>query len=197
MKTIGLTGGIGSGKTRVAQKWKSLGAFLFDADHEARLLMIGDPMVRKQLVETFGEEVYLSDGNLNKAFLIREAFEKNRVKELNKIVHPAVRQLTRNLIKQHKQKGTRMFVKEAALLLDNGRPTEFSYIVVVDAPEDIRIKRVLDRDNIPESKVRERMAKQLSVEKMKEMADFVIYNNSSAEELEKYAEELYNRIIEI
>ena len=100
MISVGITGGIGSGKTTVASIWESLGATVVYADDLAKQLMQTDPDLKRKLSETFGEETYHSDGSLNKPHLIKEAFHKNRVEELNSIVHPAIRIEAKDLIKK-------------------------------------------------------------------------------------------------
>ncbi|MCH8558694.1 MAG: dephospho-CoA kinase [Balneolia bacterium] len=188
MIIAGITGGIGSGKTTVARVWEKLGARVMYADDIAKQLMVSEESVRTQLKKVFGDGVYLPDGSLNKPYLAEEAFQKGRVEELNSIVHPAVYRYGERLIEQEKARGTALFVKEAALLLKNGRPDGFDFIVVCEADEALRISRVTGRDGSKPAEVKERMAKQQSRDVFRKHADIVIANNGTLRELEEKAE---------
>src|SRR5690606_31629247 len=120
---------------------------------------------------------YLENGELNKTYLAKEAFEKGRVDELNKLVHPAVYRWFQEQKEIEELRGTQVLVREAALLLDKGRPQGFDVIVVVSADDLERVKRVVKRDDSNELDVQSRMAKQLSQNTMRELADIVIENN--------------------
>jgi dephospho-CoA kinase len=196
MKIIGLTGGMASGKSTVAQHWESLGAYVMYADAVAKSLMTEDPALVQQLKETFGEETYLPDGRLNKPHLRREAFEKGRVESLNGLVHPAVYRESRRLMQEKAAEGYPVFVKEAALLLKNGRPEGFDAIVMVDAPEAQRIRRVARRDALPEAEVKSRMQNQQSAEEMRELSDIIIENTGSRSELLEKAETIYQQLLQ-
>ena len=187
MIITGITGGIGSGKTTVARIWESLGAYVMYADDVAKQIMVSDERVQEQLKDVFGDGVYLPDGSLNKPYLAEEAFQKGRVEELNNIVHPAVYRYGEKLIEQEKALGTTLFVKEAALLLKNGRPDGFDFIVVCEADEDLRVSRVTGRDGSKPAEVKERMAKQQSRDVFRKHADIVITNNGTLQELEEKA----------
>lgn len=195
MLKIGITGGIGSGKTTVSKVWESLGAYLIHADAVAKELMASDQSVKDQLIIAFGEESYHPDGSLNKVFLADEAFDKNRVDELNDIVHPAVFKETDQLMKQAEQQGCKAVVYEAAILLQCGRPERLDTIVLVLADEQARIKRVKKRDQVDIKKVENRIKKQENFENLKNKADIVIRNNGSLEELEKKAKEVYEKLM--
>lgn len=195
MKIIGLTGGMASGKSTVAQHWESLGAYVMYADDAAKALMTEDPTLVQQLKETFGEETYLPDGRLNKPHLRREAFEKGRIESLNSLVHPAVYRESRRLMQEKAAEGYPVFVKEAALLLKNGRPEGFDAIVMVDAPEEQRIRRVAERDDLPEAEVKSRMQNQQSAEALRELSDIIIENTGSRSELREKAETIYLQLL--
>ena len=195
MITVGLTGGIGSGKTVIAKIWEKAGALIIDADTLAKTLMVNDESLRTQLIQTFGENVYETDGKLNKSFLIKEAFHKNRVEELNKIVHPAVKRETQRIIKNAQKTGTKVLVKEAALLLKEGRPDGVDYVVWVDAPIEVRIKRASVRDGKDITEVKKRAKNQPSVEEVKHLCDFILTNDGNLKQLEVKALELYDFFI--
>lgn len=197
MISVGLTGGIGSGKSTVADVWKHLGAYVIKADDLAKMLMTHDPKLVKEIKQEFGEESYDSEGRLNRTYLAKEAFEKGQVDKLNKLVHPAVHRATDKLIAEQKKKGTPLFVKEAALLLDHGRPENLDAIVVVDAPRASRIERIKKRDEFSQNDIEARMSKQLDPVKMKEMADFVIQNDEDVDQLIEKAEEIYHKLMKL
>ncbi len=194
MIITGITGGIGSGKTTVAKVWQELGAYVMFADEVAKNLMVSDEKVRSQLIDAFGTDVYKPDGSLNREYLAQEAFQKGRVEELNGIVHPAVYRRGAELIEEQKAKGTRLFVKEAALLLKNGRPDGFDFIVMCEADEEARVSRVTERDGSQPEDVKQRIAKQQNPEELRANADIIITNNGTLEELREKAKAVYNQM---
>lgn len=196
MIIAGITGGIGSGKTTVCREWERLGAYVFYADDEAKKLMVGDKKVIGRIKEIFGNDSYLKDGSLNKKHLIREAFEAGRVEELNKIVHPAVEKEFKAACKRAEQNMYPVAVKEAALLLNNGRPDYLDKVIIVTGDPSMRLKRVMDRDQSTAEKVKERMKHQPDFEKKMHMADFVISNDGSLGDLKAEAEKVYHKITE-
>jgi dephospho-CoA kinase len=195
MISVGLTGGIGSGKSTVADVWKHMGAYVIKADNLAKMLMTHDPRLTEEIIAEFGEESYDADGRLNRAYLAKEAFEKGRVDRLNELVHPAVHRATNKLIAEQKKRESPLFVKEAALLLDHGRPENLDVIVVVDAKRSTRIERIKKRDEFSQDDIEGRMARQLNPEKMKEMADIVIQNDGDVDKLITKAEEVYQQLL--
>ena len=195
MISVGITGGIGSGKTTVARIWESLGATVVYADDLAKQLMQTDPDLKRKLSETFGEETYNSDGSLNKPHLIKEAFHKNRVDELNSIVHPAIRIQAKDLIKKAEREGTELFAYEAAILLNEGRPDYLDVVVLVTSDRENRLARVSERDSVDSSDVEARMAKQPDFSTLTHLVDYTIENNSTLDDLKKRAERLYHSLI--
>ncbi len=196
MISVGLTGGIGSGKSEVAKLWEKRGATVLFADDLAKKLMVTSSEVRKQLTKTFGEDVYDKSGQLNKPFLIREAFEKNRVEELNAIVHPAVYAETERLMGEARRQGCKVFVKEAALLLNNGRPENLDKIVLVDAPQELRVKRVSERDGVSEDEVIARIKKQPDFSRLHHLCDYIIENDGDYLHLREEADRVFDRILQ-
>lgn len=196
MVSAGVTGGIGSGKTAVCRLWEKLGAYVIYADDLAKRLMVEDAILVSHIRNAFGEQAYRHDGSLNREWLSRQAFQQNRVKELNRLVHPRVQQETLQLKEQAKRGGYPLFVKEAALLLAYGRPADLDYVVVVDAPEEQRIKWVSERDRMDEQQVRQRMRHQPSVQDMRQQADIIIENDQAPGHLERQARSVYHRLLE-
>ena len=195
MITAGLTGGIGSGKSTVAREFENLGATVVYADDLAKELMQTDSSLKKKLSATFGEQTYHSDGSLNKPHLINQAFNNNRVDELNAIVHPAIRDESKRLIKKAGARGDNLFVYEAAVLLNQGRPDYLDKVILVTADKELRIKRVMERDGVSRKEVVARMDKQPDFDALRNLADIVIENNRSKRELILRTRELFNSLI--
>lgn len=195
MISIGLTGGIGSGKTTVAKVWESMGAFVLIADDLAKKLMAESPVIKRQIEKEFGKEAYHKDGTLNREYLSKEAFEKNRIEILNSIVHPQVFDEADKIRIKAQREGYHAFVYEAALLLKYGRPASIDFVVVVDAPDDKRVERVAKRDHSNPSDVTGRMNKQADPKSLKRQADYVIENSGTLQELETKARELYSELV--
>lgn len=171
---IGITGGIGSGKTFLAKLFEALGVPVYNADEEAKRLMNSDTRIKKQLIELFGEATY-KDGKLDRTFLAAIVFsDKERLELLNGIVHPIVIQEAKDWAERQT---SRYSLKEAALLFESGSYKELDYTILVKAPMDVRIQRVIKRDGVTEQQVRERISKQLSDEEKLQLADFVIVND--------------------
>ncbi len=195
MVTVGITGGIGSGKSTVCEIWQSLGAYILNADELAKQVMVEHPEVKSELINTFGEDAFKSDGSLNRQHLATEAFEKGRVQELNAIVHPRLPSAAADRMEEAEASGYEVFVYEAALLLENLEPGDLDFVVLVLADEQKRVERVQGRDNSSADKIRQRIQKQRDFEKAADRVDYVIRNNGSLEELEKKAEVIYQNFL--
>jgi dephospho-CoA kinase len=174
MLKIGLTGGIGSGKTAVAGIFNVLGIPVFDADREAKLAMESDPVLAVSIQKVFGSESYIG-GTLNRPFLANLVFnDATKLEQLNALVHPATILAAKNWMDQQMSP---YVIKEAALMFETGSAAQLDYIIGVDAPKHVRIKRVMDRDNVSREAVLARMSRQISeVIKMK-LCDFVVVND--------------------
>ena len=174
MLKIGLTGGIGSGKSTVAKIFNLLGIPVFDADAEAKKIMLLDAGLRKSIVAEFGEEAY-SENELNRAYIANIVFnDPYRLEKLNAIVHPA----TVNAANIWMQNQTTSYViKEAALMFEAGSTINLDFIIGVFSPKNLRIKRVMDRGNITREQVMARMDKQISDEIKMKLCDFVLTND--------------------
>ena len=174
MLKIGITGGIGSGKSIVSNIFKVLGIAVFDADFAAKQIMNENKIVQQHLIDAFGESVFLNN-ELNKKHLANIVFnDAYQLEKLNAIVHPATIEAGNQWVKQQK---TIYILKEAALLFESGSAADLDYIIGVYAPKIVRIKRVMQRDNVNEHAVINRMNKQIDENLKMKLCDFVIIND--------------------
>lgn len=178
MLQVGITGGIGSGKSIVCKIFRTLGVPIYDADSQAKRLMTTDTGLVASIKEEFGEMSYLSNGELNRAYLAEKAFSSNEhTKKLNALVHPAV---AKDYATWAGAQISPYTIKEAALLIESGSYQQLDKLIVVTAPIDLRITRIKKRDPLrSESEIRNIMAKQLSDQEREARADFLIKNNES------------------
>lgn len=173
MKVLGLTGGIGSGKTTVAKMFAEFGVPVYIADDQAKLLMHSDRNVRLKITELFGDNAY-EDGQLNRKFLAEKVFhDKSLLERLNQIVHPAVE---RDFLQWKSLQKTPYVLYEAAILFEKGGYKKCDKTLLITAPREVRIQRVMDRDGVEISEIEARMNHQWSDEKKAKLADFVIVN---------------------
>lgn len=195
MRTLGITGGIGSGKSTVCRIFESLGARVFYADDEAKRLMHEHPAIRTELVEAFGRESYLDDGSLNRLHLADRVFhDEAALRRLNAIVHPRVFEAFEDARRRAEKDGAPLMIKEAAIMFESGGDAMVDAVAVVDAPVDVRIRRVVARDGTTEAAVRARMANQLPPEELRSRADFVIENHGSEDELREQVERVFRAV---
>ena len=175
--SIGLTGGIGSGKSLVADFFKLLGIPVYISDLEAKKLMQTNSLIRENLIEAFGATIYLETGELNRSELAKIIFNnKEALKQVNAIVHPQVRLHYQEWLLKHTE--APYVIQESAILFDTGLYKNFDKIITVTADKDIRINRVVKRDSCTKKSVLERMSKQISEEEKIGKSDFVVYNNN-------------------
>ena len=173
---IGITGGIGSGKTLVSKVFALLGVPVYDADSRAKWIANFHPDVKKEIIEAFGEESYL-DAKLNTRFLAGIVFkDKGKTEKLNSIIHPRVGEDFSNWVAKHSNYP--YLLKEAALMYESDSYKSLDKIIVVSAPMDIRIKRVVLRDpQRTEAEVKDIIDKQLPENEKLGRADFIVYND--------------------
>lgn len=173
MKIIGLTGGIGSGKTTVANFFKELGVPIYIADVEAKKIMNTSVSIKKALISWFGEKSYLNN-ELNRKFIASKVFkDKELLQKLNNIVHPEVDKHFKVWVANQDQS---YVIYEAAIIFENNAQSKFDYTILVTAPEDIKVKRVLNRDESTEQEMRNRMKNQWDDSKKEKLANFIIEN---------------------
>lgn len=192
MKIVGLTGGIGSGKTTIAKWFSEQGIPVYNSDNEAKRLMNESSEIREELIQLFGEDAYLNN-ELNRKFISSKVFEnKDLLEQLNQIVHPAVFKDFKTWIQNQ---NAPFIVKEAAILFESGSYHDCDYIVSVIADEEIRIQRVMERDGISNEQVLSRIKNQWTDELRIVNSDFIIRNNQGLNELKEEFQEVYNKLL--
>lgn len=190
-KLIGLTGGIGSGKSTAAKYFEELGFPVYNSDLRARKLQNENPEVITQIKNVFGEQAYDENG-MNRAFIAKESFQdKEKLKQLNAIVHPAVFKDFEDWIAQQ---DSPYLIKEAAILIESGSYKDCDYIIAVVADQEIRIARTIERDKLTREQVLARINNQLSDKERSEYADFIIDNSQDLTLLYQQVERIVNKI---
>lgn len=176
MKKVGITGGIGSGKSIVCDIFRLLGIPVYPADAHAKRLMEESPDLRASLKATFGDKVYKEDETLDRQYLSGIVFhDATKLEQLNQLVHPAVVRDYAQWVLQFPN--APYTLREAAILLESGTWKDLDAILLVDAPEEMRIKRVMSRDGRKEAEVRAIISRQWPSEKKKEYANYIIEND--------------------
>ncbi len=178
MLKIGITGGIGSGKSTVAQVFAVLGMPIYESDGRAKWLMQHDSQLKASLKEIFGSNAYQPTGVLNRPYIAEQVFgNKEKLENLNALVHPAVELDFETWCFTERSRSAPYILKEAALLFESGTNKGLDKIIAVYAPDELRIIRACERDGIGEEQVRNRMKNQWSQEEVMRLSDMVIYND--------------------
>ncbi len=176
MKIIGLTGGIGSGKTTVCKVFEKLGIPVYYADIQAKLLMTSNFEIKNQLIKRFGVQTYINN-ELNRKYIAEQIFNnKENLNFINSIVHPVVRNHFAEWIQKQ---NSPYIINENAILFESGFYKDTNIIVSVITPENIRIKRVIERDNTTTEAVKSRINNQISDKEIINQSDYIIYNDST------------------
>lgn len=178
MLKVGVTGGIGTGKSTVCRIFSILGIPVYDSDRQAKILMVKDKSLIGKIKKHFGNESYLEDDELNTSYLAATVFDnKEKLKQLNSLVHPAVK---KDFEFWASNQDAPYSIKEAALLVETGSYKELDALIVVTAFEKLKIERVLKRDkNRNIDQVKSIINNQLSDDEKKKYADFVINNDEN------------------
>jgi dephospho-CoA kinase len=173
MIVVGLTGGIGSGKSTIAALFKELGVPVYNSDERAKHLMNTSKKIRKQLVEFLGKKTYLDD-KLNRAYIAKKVFnDVDLLEQLNHIIHPVVR---KDFLKWKKKQDAPYVIQETALLFENNAQELYDKVILITAPKDLRIERLLSREKSTKEQIIARMNNQLDDDSKLELANFVIEN---------------------
>ncbi|MDP5171128.1 MAG: dephospho-CoA kinase [Bacteroidia bacterium] len=178
MKVIGITGGIGSGKSMVSMILRKTGAPVYDADSRAKYLMVHDPALRSGIVELFGSDSYTSEGELNRSLISARAFsDPGILTQLNALVHPATGRDFFDWIELQKSEGHLLAFKEAAILFESGAYLACDAVITVYAPSRTRVERVIVRDKVAADAVMARMARQWPEQQKIQRSDWMIIND--------------------
>ncbi|MBL7827570.1 MAG: dephospho-CoA kinase [Saprospiraceae bacterium] len=180
MRRVGITGGIGTGKTTVCKIFESLGVPVFYADECARYLLNHQPELVDAIKKLFGAAAYGSDGSYQRKYIAEVAFSNpEKLSALNALVHPAVEKEALLWHEQQLKKGVSYTIKEAALMLESQSHLALDFLIVVTAPESLRIKRVMQRDQATKAQVLARMNNQLPESEKIKIADAIIINDET------------------
>ncbi|MGM0907045.1 MAG: dephospho-CoA kinase [Pseudomonadota bacterium] len=190
---VGVTGGIGSGKSAATAEFKKLGITVVDADVVARqVVMPGTPCLQA-ITEHFGNKLLTEDGELNRKALRQRVFSNPQEKEwLNKLLHPAIRQ---EIISQLEQADSPYVILSAPLLLENGLEKYCQRVLVIDVPESLQLKRTIQRDDSPKEEVEAIMKAQLSRDERLKKANDVLNNDGNLEQLKQQVLQLHKRYL--
>lgn len=171
---VGLTGGIGCGKSTVARLIRIMGYPVYDSDARARFLQSEDTGIINEMAQLLGEDI-LDNGKLNRKRVAEMVFNHpDLLAQLNKIVHPRVKE---DFDRWMNEQRAPLLFKESALLVETGAYRDCDALILVTAPEELRIQRVVQRDGVSESEVKSRMARQSSDEEKQAVSDFTIFND--------------------
>lgn len=191
MIIVGLTGGIGSGKTTVAKQFSEFGIPVYIADEEAKSLMRRSKIIKRKLIKLFGDEAYVNN-ELNKPFIANIIFnDKNYLQKMNAIVHPKV---ARHFEKWALKQEAPYVIKEVAILFENGGHKACDFVITVTAPIEIRIKRLLKRDKTSKEKIEAIMNNQWTDEEKIKHSHFVI-ENTALEHTKRQVIKIHNEIL--
>ncbi|GAB4260615.1 MAG: dephospho-CoA kinase [Vicingaceae bacterium] len=175
MKVYGLTGGIGAGKSTVSKIFNLLNVPVFNADETAKAIVNSNTEVKNEIIKTFGKEAFKKNV-YNTAFIAGKVFSNPQLLSvLNQIIHPKVAEAFESWKKENREQ--KILLKEAAILIETGGYKSLDGVIMVTAPKELRIKRVIQRSKLSENEILERMNKQLPDEEKLNHADFVIYND--------------------
>jgi dephospho-CoA kinase len=173
---VGITGGIGSGKTIICQVFKSLYVPVYNADQRAKILVEADSEIRSRIIKNFGEKSYTNSG-YNRKYIADIVFNNDALLDkLNRIIHPAVEKDFYNWSQKY---NVAYVIEEAAILFEIGANEKMDHVIVVDAPETLRISRIQRRNGLKEEEIKARVHNQWSTDKLRVLADWVIDNSDN------------------
>lgn len=192
MLKIGLTGGIGTGKTTVAHLFSGLGIPIYDSDARAKELMADNAKLKNKIVQSFGNESFIG-GQLNRKHLSKQVFNsKDLLNKLNAIVHPFVLEDFNLWVSNQ---NTKYIIKESAILIESGAHQNMDKIILVTCPLSLRLSRVVSRDGIAESEIIKRIDNQINEDEKKKYSDYTIENNQNLSTLKEKVYSLHKEII--
>ena len=197
MLKVGLTGGIGCGKSTVSSVMAELGAYIFEADDEAKKMITENSTVQSELIAEFGTDIMGAGNVMDLQKLGRIALQdEDHQMRLNSVVHPYIYNLIDDQFNKISEKNKHsMFVVDAALIYESGYDQHLDYVIVITALMKNRIERTIARGTLTRQQILQRIDLQWSEEEKTGLADFVIHNDSTQEDLQKEIKEIYNRIV--
>ncbi|MFQ6674700.1 MAG: dephospho-CoA kinase [Fidelibacterota bacterium] len=197
MLRVGMTGGIGSGKSLASRRMAQLGAYVFDADYEAKKILRENKDVQEDLIQEFGTDILNPDRTVNERKLAVKGFanEENQA-ILNAIIHPYVfHEIDKQYEKTKEEKRAPVFLVDAALIYESGLDQHLDYVIVVTAQYGLRLQRALQEGKLSREEIQKRIDLQLPEESKLQMADFVIDNNGTEENLVQQVDEIYGQLV--
>lgn len=199
MRNIGMTGGIGSGKNKVADMFNQLGFYTIDSDVSSRKVMVKGEAAYEKIVSVFGENILDKQGNILRKKLGDIVFNnKEKLKMLENIVHPAIYEYEKKeRSKIYGRNGKAVVITHAALIIESKSIDKYDALIVISCPDDIQIKRVMKRDNFSEEKARNIVSHQMPNEERLKYADFIIDNSSTLDDLYNEVKRVHNLIMQI
>ena len=197
MLKVGLTGGIGSGKSTASKFLSELGAFVLDADTEAKNLLSTNDIVQHELISEFGTDIINLSGEIEKKKLSRLAFQDvDHQRRLNSVIHPYIYDLIDSAYEKVLSDGKHnVFIIDAAMIYESGYNTHLDYVIVITAQLKKRMERALSRNTLTREEILKRMEFQWTEEEKVNMSDFVIHNDGSEEELNVNIKSLMKKLI--
>ena len=197
MLRVGLTGGIGSGKSTASQHFNSLGAYVINSDEEAKNLISTNETVQNELIAEFGTDIIDGTGSVNKKKLARIAFQdQDHQQRLNSVVHPYIYNLIDKEFNQVLNVGKHdIFIVDGALIFESGYDVHLDYVIVVTAQLKNRMERALGRETLSREEILKRIEFQWPEKEKVNLADFVVHNDGTEKELHKNIEGLVKKLI--
>ena len=197
MLKVGLTGGLGSGKSTASKFFKSLGAFILDADSTAKKLIANNEKVKEELIKEFGTDIMDATSNVDKKKLARIAFQdEDHQQRLNYVVHPhihmAIDQCFDKTLDEDKHE---LFIVDAALIYESGYDAHLDYIIVVTAQLKHRMERAMNRNTLTRDEILKRIEFQWPEKEKTSLADFVVHNDGTEDDLKNQIVELYKKLV--
>lgn len=194
MIQLGITGGIGSGKSTVCKIFSSLGVPVNDTDALAKKIIVEDVNLKKSILNYFGEDAYFTDGNYNRAYISNIVFnDKEKLAKLNSLVHPKVIEYSKIWTDKHKH--LPYVIKEAALMFESGSYKNNDFNIVVESPIALRVQRICKRDNVELEIANKKIQAQMNDEDRRTMADLII-SNDDQQSLIKQVMNIHHNLLE-
>ena len=197
MLKVGLTGGLGSGKSTASKFFKSLGAFILDADSTAKKLIANSEKVKEELIKEFGTDIMDATSNVDKKKLARIAFQdEDHQQRLNYVVHPHIHMaIDKCFDKTLDEDKHELFIVDAALIYESGYDAHLDYIIVVTAQLKHRMERAMNRNTLTRDQILKRIEFQWPEKEKTSLADFVVHNDGTEDDLKNQIVELYKKLV--